>query len=119
MRVIFTGQAGVKKDEVFKALRQEFLSHKYPYYVDAPESPDVRRIIAHYTVEEGIKKRLGGSTLIPFLETYNNPMREKTWRESFEEVLERIKEERAKRLAEDHSRKKNRTRVTTKQTRLV
>jgi len=39
--------------------------------------------------------------------------------EPAEKLLERIKEERAKRLAEDHSRKKNRTRVTTKQTRLV
>jgi type I restriction enzyme S subunit len=39
--------------------------------------------------------------------------------EPAEKLLERVKEERAKRLAEDHSRKKNKTRVTTKQMRLV
>ena len=39
--------------------------------------------------------------------------------EPAEKLLERIKAEKAKRLSEDHSRKKNRTRGTTKQMRLV
>lgn len=60
-------------------------------------------------LRQSILKRAFAGKLVP-----QDPNEERA-----EKLLERIKEERAKRLAEDHSRKKNRTRVTTKQTRLV
>lgn len=88
MRVIFTGQTGTKKKEVIKALKKEILKH-HPEYPQDLDSPDLRRFVADYNVENGFRP----TTLISWLETSSQRKRERIWRNSLEEILEQEKRE--------------------------
>lgn len=89
MRIIFTGQTGTKKKGVIKALKKEIVKHHSASYPQGLDSPDLRRFVADYNVEDGFRS----TTLMSWLESSNQREKERIWKESLEEILEQREKE--------------------------